>query len=149
MTLVFIDANVFIYTAGRPHPLKAPCGRVIDLVSKHPDAFFTDAEVFQETLHRYIAVRLWPLMRDVFVESAALMTGRIEPLLPADVERAASLADRYPVLSARDLVHWAVMQRVGAARIVTADGNFGGLPGIERLDPMLVDEWRETVVSEN
>jgi predicted nucleic acid-binding protein len=147
MTRVFLDANVFIYTAGRPHPLKAPSARIVDLVSRYPDAFFTDAEVFQETLHRYIALRLWPRMRDAFAESLALMSGYIEPLLPDDVERAASLADRYPVLSARDLVHWAVMQRVGATRIVTADGDFDGLPGIHRLDPMLVDEWSETVVS--
>ena len=36
-------------------------------------------------------------------------------------------------MSARDLVHWAVMQRVGAERIITADTDFDRLPGVERL----------------
>ena len=145
MTPVFLDANVFIYMVGRPHPLRAPSRQVISLVGRTPAAFFTDAQVFQETLHRYVAIRLWTTIRDRLFDLMELLTGRIEPMLPADVERAASLADRYPVLSARDLLHWAVIQRVGATRIVTADGNFEGLPGVERLDPMLVDEWAGTV----
>jgi predicted nucleic acid-binding protein len=145
MTRVFLDANIFIYASGRLHPLQRPSVEILALAARHMATFFTDSEVLQEILHRF--VKFWPAQRDRFFDFLELMAGRIEPLLADDVERAASLADRYPVLSARDLVHWAVMQRLGATRIVTADGNFGGLPGVERLDPMLVDEWRETVLS--
>ena len=39
------------------------------------------------------------------------------------------------------------MQRFGITRIVSTDPGFDGLPGIERLDPMKVDEWRDTVTA--
>ena len=44
-------------------------------------------------------------------------------------------------MSARDLVHWAVMQRAGAERIITADTDFDRLPIMVRLDPVDVGEW--------
>ena len=36
-------------------------------------------------------------------------------------------------LSARDAIHVAVMQREGVGRILSFDGGFDGVPGIERL----------------
>jgi len=145
MTLVFLDANIQTYSAGRDHPMREPSRRILALVADNPDAFVTDAEVLQELLHRYLALRYWPAGRDSIEEFAYLMTDRIEPMLAGDVARAARLADSYPGLSARDLVHAAVMFRVGSSRIATADTGFDLIDGIERLDPMKVDEWRSTV----
>jgi uncharacterized protein len=147
MTPVFLDANIQTYSAGRDHPMREPSRRILAIAADNPDAFVTDAEVVQELLHRYLALRHWPLGRDSIAEFVALMTGRIEPMFAGDVERAARLADRYPSLSARDLVHAAVMFRVGSSRIVTADAEFDLIEGIERLDPMKVDEWRDTVTA--
>ena len=56
--VVFIDTNVPIYAAGRAHPLKEPCARILLLVAEHSQAFVTDAEVLQELQHRYLALRL-------------------------------------------------------------------------------------------
>ena len=42
--VVFIDANVPIYAAGREHRYREPCSRVLLLVAEHP-RFVTDAEV--------------------------------------------------------------------------------------------------------
>jgi len=56
---IFLDANIPMYAAGRPHPLKQPCLDVLALVALYPDAFCTDAEVFQEILHRYRAQGRW------------------------------------------------------------------------------------------
>ena len=147
MTPVFLDANIQTYSAGRDHPMREPSRRILALAADNPEAFLTDAEVLQELLHRYLALRRWPAGRDSIEEFAALMTGRIEPMLAGDVERATQLADRYPSLSARDLVHAAVMFRVGSSYIATADTGFSLIDGIERLDPMQVDEWRETVTA--
>jgi predicted nucleic acid-binding protein len=69
------------------------------------------------------------------------MRSRIEPVFTRDVERAASLADEHAEFEARDLVHVAVMERVGATAIVTADTTFDGLKGIERLDPLKANRW--------
>ena len=145
MTPVFLDANIQTYSAGRDHPMREPSRRILALVADNPDAFVTDAEVLQELLHRYLALRYWPAGRDSIEEFAHLMTGRIEPMFAVDVARAAQLADSYPGLSARDLVHAAVMFRVGSSRIATADTGFDLIEGIERLDPMKVDQWQGTL----
>jgi predicted nucleic acid-binding protein len=144
---IHIDANIPIYGMGREHPLREPSLAVLLLAAEHPSAFFTDAEVLQEIVHRHMALRRWPEAYPYFQQFVVLMSGRIEPMLASDVQDTALFATRYEHLTARDLVHVAIMQRVGARRIVSADTGFERLEGIERLDPMKVDEWRETVTA--
>ena len=43
--------------------------------------------------------------------------------------------------SSRDPVHAAVMLRLEVEQVVSADTDFDRLPGVARLDPMLVGEW--------
>ena len=142
----FIDANAPIYAAGRAHPLKEPCAQILLLAAEHPQAFVTDAEVLQELLHRYLALRLWPQGREAFWRFSELMADRVEPVQIADVEGAATLADSHQQLSSRDLLHAAVMQRLGLRQIISADAGFDTLPGIERLDPADLARWRESVL---
>jgi len=144
-TLIFLDANAPMYSAGRPHPLKAPSIQVLRLVQDHRSSFVTSAEIFQELVHRYLAIREWAIGRALFDGMAALMQGRIQPIYFRDVQEAANLADTYPTANARDLLHVAVMNRLEITRIVSTDKDFDGIPGIERLDPMLVDEWAHVV----
>lgn len=143
----FIDASVPIYAAGRPHPLKEPCAQILLLAAEHPQAFVTDAEVFQELLHRYLALRLWPEGREAFWRFSELMADRVAPVHVADVQGAASLADAHQQLSSRDLLHAAVMQRLGLRQIISADTGFDSLPDIRRLDPADLVSWRETALS--
>ena len=143
----FIDANVPIYAAGRDHPYKEPCGRILSMVAEHPGSFVTDAEVLQELLHRYLASRRWELGREVLHSFAELMHDRIEPVYEADIELAAEMADLHPTVSARDLVHVAVMQRLGSARIISSDTDFDHLPDVLRLNPADVEAWRDAVLA--
>jgi uncharacterized protein len=131
---IFIDTNVPIYAAGRPHRYKQPSIEVNALVSHNVEQFVTDAEVLQELIHRYYSIKLWHTGRQVFDEFSTIMAGHIEPILPQDAQLAANLVDAHPRLDARDLIHLAVMHRLGAIRIVTTDGDFKDIPGIERLD---------------
>lgn len=151
---LFLDANVPTYAAGRDHPLKEPCMEVLHLAARHPRAFFTDAEVLQEMLHRYLSIRRWPEGKRVVLDFAALMSGSIEPVTAGDAVRACGLADKYAAgpgarLAARDLLHAAVILRTEdlPARIVTADGDFDELAaeGAERLDPAEIAVWRSEV----
>ena len=138
----FIDANVPIYAAGGDHPLKEPSIEILSLAVRHPRAFLTDAEVLQELLHRYLALRLWRLEGKLAFETfAGSMQGHIEAIHAEDVERAARLADEHPGLSARDLVHLAVMHRLEVTHIVTADRTFDQVTGVTRLDPAEVASW--------
>ena len=143
----FIDANVPIYAAGRESPYKAPCARVLMMAAEHPQSFVTDAEVLQELVHRYVASGRWALGRQVLYSFAEVMHDRIEPVYARDILEAAELADRHPGVSARDLLHAAVMYRVGADPIISVDADFDRLPDITRLDPLRVDEWADSVRS--
>ncbi len=114
------------------------------LAADHPHAFITDAEVLQEMLHRYLALRLWPQGREVFRWFRELMQDRVETVIADDVEHAAGLADSHPGLQARDLVHAAVMRQLGIRQIVSTDKGFDRLPDVERLDPAKIDSWRDS-----
>ena len=143
----FIDANVPIYASGRDHAYKEPCGRVLTMVAEYPNSFVTDVEVLQELLHRYLASSRWTLGREVLQSFTELMHDRIEPVIEEDIHLAAELADQHPTVSARDLVHAAVMQRLGSVRIISSDSDFDRLPGVVRLDPASVGEWSNSVLA--
>jgi len=143
----FIDTNVPIYAAGRAHPLKEPCARLLSLAAEYPYSFVTDAEVLQELLHRYLALRLWPQGREVLRGFSTLMQDHVETIQALDVEQAADLADVYQDLGGRDLLHAAVMQRLGVRRIISADKGFDRLHEVERLDPAHLLNWRDSVLS--
>ena len=98
-------------------------------------------------LHRYLALGRWELGREALRAFAEAMHGRIEPVHAEDVLAASGLADRHPDVSARDLVHAAVMQRMGTGRIISADTDFDRLEGLDRLDPSRVMEWEGSIVA--
>lgn len=141
---IFIDSNIPMYAAGREHPLKNPSVEILSRIADHPGLFFTSAEVLQEILHRYLSLGRLEDGRGILTRFAKLMRGRIEPIHGEDVERAMSMAEKYsPGLSARDLLHAAVMLRTGAERIVSYDTDFDliSTEGIIRLDPSVVENW--------
>ena len=142
---IFIDANVPIYAAGREHPYKEPCIRVLMMVARHPLEFVTSVEVLQELVHYYLVSQRWEFGREVLKSFSEIMHDRLEPVYEEDVLLAARLADHHPRVSARDLVHAAVMQRLGANRIVSADTDFDRLPEVTRLDPSNIDEWGNSI----
>ncbi len=142
----FIDANVPIYASGRENPNKQPCAQVLMLAAEHPMSFVTDAEVLQELLHRYLASERWALGREVLNSFAEVMRERIEPVYAEDIDLAAKLADSHRGISARDLVHAAVMLRLGVYQIISSDADFDRLPGITRLNPARVGEWGNSVL---
>lgn len=50
-----------------------------------------------------------------------------------DVERAKTIVQGHTDLSARDAIHLAIMERVGAMRIMSFDRGFDAFPGVTRL----------------
>ena len=86
--------------------------------------------------------------REVLRNFTEAMHDRIEPVYVEDMNLAARLVDEYPGVSARDLVHVAVMRRMGADRVVSADRDFDRIADVERLDPAEVGEWGGVVMVE-
>lgn len=141
---VFVDANIAIYAAGAPSPLKEPCRRIVEAVGNTSGMFVTSAEVLQEVLHVSRRGQHPQRRATIFSEFAAAMGSAVLPVERADVVLAAELSDQYgPGPSTRDLIHAAVMRRHGLSRVVTADRHFDGFADMERLDPLLLDEWAD------
>ena len=93
-----------------------------------------DAEVLQEILHRYRAIRRWKVGVRVFD-----LARRIVPdVIPVDaevLEEARRLLDSYPDLTARDALHAAVVCRSGAEAICSYDRDFDSVEGVTRREP--------------
>lgn len=146
MTL-FLDANVPMYAAGGSHSLKEPCREILTAASRYPANFVTDSEVLQEIMHRYRSINRWDFGRALLSNFAGLMYGRVEPVLAGDVRDAGGYVAARPQTSSRDQVHIAVMQRIDASAIVSADEDFDRFPGVTRLDPRERRSWLARIES--
>jgi predicted nucleic acid-binding protein len=121
-----------MYLVGAPHPHKTDAQRLLERAIAETVRLVTDAEVFQEILHRYVAVK----RRDAIQPAFDALLGIIDEVFPVDltaVERAKTILFGRPGLSARDAIHVATMEQNGVARIMSFDAGFDGYPGIERV----------------
>jgi predicted nucleic acid-binding protein len=132
---VFVDSNIPMYAAGAAHPLVEPSRRVITAIAAGQIDAVTDAEVFQEILHRYFRINERAKGFQVFDAFHQIMLGQIVAVDDEDATNARFLAERHPALSSRDLLHLAVMHRHEINTIVTADGHFDEIPEVLRVDP--------------
>ena len=130
--MIFVDSNIPMYLVGVPHPNKEPARRALEELVAAGELLCTDAEVLQEILHRYTAIRR-PEAIDPAFESVMGVVDVVYPIERMDVERARRLLKTTPRLAARDAIHLAVMQGRDIGRILTFDAGFDGIPGIVRL----------------
>ena len=129
---VFIDSNVPMYLIGAPHPNKETVRRMLESSIARGDRLVTDAEVFQEILHRYFAIK----RPDAIQAAFDALHGVVDDVFAvelADVEQAKELMRTVTGLSARDAVHAAVMRRRGVKWMMSLDAGFDRVGGIERV----------------
>jgi uncharacterized protein len=133
-SLVFLDTAVFTYASGSEHPLREPCRAVLRAAAEGRLMAVTSAEVVQEILHRYSSIRRTAtgtaLAREVVAGFAPVL-----PITHAVAERLPDLVERYPRLTARDVVHVATCLEEGIESIVSPDRGFEPVQGIRLLDP--------------
>jgi predicted nucleic acid-binding protein len=94
--------------------------------------FVTSAEVYQEVIHRYVAIDRRLAIADCFALLDDLVQ-EVYPITRADVQQARTVAERQHRLSGRDCLHLAVMERHSITRILTFDEGFDLWPGVTRL----------------
>jgi predicted nucleic acid-binding protein len=121
-----------MYLVGAEHPNKGMARLLLERCIHEGTRLVTDAEVLQEVLHRYVAIRRREAIQPAF-DAVLGVVDEVFPVERADVERATTLLAGSPALSARDAIHLATMERHGVTRILSFDGGFDGHPGIERL----------------
>ena len=85
-------------------------------------------------LHRYLSIDLPDKVQEISTKLETVIPATL-PVTLADIRRVRELAEHYPGLSARDLIHAAVMLENGLTRILSTDRHFDRLTEIERVDP--------------
>ena len=130
--MIFVDSNIPMYLVGAPHPHKTDAQVLLERAITARERLVTDAEVLQEILHRYVAIR----RRDAIQPAFDALLGVIDEVFPVEldvVERAKAIVYGSPHLSARDAIHLATMERHEVVQIMSFDVGFDGYPGITRL----------------
>jgi hypothetical protein len=131
---VFLDTAVFMYAGGAEHPLRSPCRAVLERVAFGELDATTSAEVVQEILHRFVAIRR-PDVGAAMARSVLDAFGPVLPISDAVVRRVPDLLERYPFLAARDLIHVATCIHEGIRTIVSPDAGFDRVEEVVRADP--------------
>ena len=130
--MIFVDSNIPMYLIGSAHPHKAEAQVILERLIAAGERLVTDAEVLQEILHRYTAIG----KRDAIGPAFQLTLGIVDDVIPiekAEVLRAAEITQSRTLMSARDAVHIAVMERHGIRSILSFDADFDSWPGLHRI----------------
>lgn len=131
-SVIFIDSNIPMYLVGASHPNKDAARRVLESSIARGERLVTDAEVLQEILHRYVAIR----RPDAIQPALTALLGVVDDVFPIeqqDVEGARDVLLGHTGVSARDALHVAVMRRRDIARVMTFDRGFERFGWLERV----------------
>ncbi len=129
---VLVDTAVFMFAAGRDHPLQGPARQVLREVEAGRLDAVISAEVVQEILHRFTGTQRHA--DGVALAEAALHMFR--PVLSIDhgvMHRTTDLARRHPAARARDLVHVATCLAYDLEAIVSPDEDFDQIAEVRRI----------------
>lgn len=130
--MIFVDSNIPMYLVGAAHPHKRDARRILEGLITDGERLVTDAEVFQEILHRYAAIE----RRDAIQPAFDVLRGVVDDVFTvdvSDVEQAKTILFGHRRISSRDALHLAIMERHGVSRILSFDRGFDAYPGTVRL----------------
>jgi len=103
--LYFIDTNIFIYSVGQDHPVKAHCVAVIQKIRDGKIKAVVSTEIIQEILYRFQAMGELPygirLAREVI-----LVSSQILPVTERDLSLAMEILESCPQIETRDSFHY-------------------------------------------
>ena len=129
--MIFVDSNIPMYLVGVDHPNKEIARSALERLAIAAEPMVTDAEVFQEILHRYVALHRHDAIDPAF-ETLLELVDDVAAVTRDDALRARQLVTGATRISARDAIHVAVMERLKIDRILTFDRGFDAVPGIRR-----------------
>lgn len=101
--MVFIDSNIPIYVIGAQHPNKHKAQVLLEGLIQEKRKLVTDAEVYQEIIHRYMAIGQKEAIQPAF----ELLDRIVDECFPRSKENAIeaeSILQDSALLSARDAV---------------------------------------------
>jgi predicted nucleic acid-binding protein len=122
-----------MYLIGAAHPNKTESQIILERLVATGQRLVTDAEVFQEILHRYAAIG----RRDAITTAFQVLLEIVDEVLPiekSDALRAGEIVQNRVPMSARDALHIAVMERHRIRSILSFDRDFDRWPGLQRIN---------------
>jgi len=130
-----IDANVFIYASGGPHPYRDPCRAILTAIEMGRIDANVDTEALQEVLYVYwyrkqVAVGVQYIDRLLVLFPSPLAVDK------AIISGARIVMGTHPALDPRDAIHAAVVITHGLEGIISADRGYDAIAGVTRFDPM-------------
>lgn len=132
---LFVDANVFMYLAGRDATYRESCRRALRTAIERGTMLTTSAEVLQEFLH-YYGARGRPESARTVYEAAMDICDEILPITEHQIARALEVLVEHPGLPARDALHVATMETHSIERLLSADKEFDRIDTVERVNPL-------------
>lgn len=134
--MIFIDANILMYASGAAHSNKEPSLELLRGVARGDISGFTDAEVFQEILHRYRAIQRWKEGQRVYQLARQIILDT-RPIHIEHVDRANLILDevRSVSITARDALHVAVYEQEEGALFCSYDRALDKIPWVQRRTP--------------
>ena len=130
--MIFVDSNVPMYLVGAAHPNKDRTIAVLTRLAQTGETLVTDVEVYQEILHRYVAIGRLDAIDPAFASLDALVDD-VLAFGVAEIRAARTLLENVSGLSARDALHASVMASAGVTRIFSFDRGFDAIGELERL----------------
>lgn len=129
-----IDANVFIYASGGPHPYRDPCRRVLTEVEHGRIDVNVDTETLQEVMYVYwyrkqVSVGLEYVDRLLVLFPSPLVVDKMI------ISEARAVMGMHPMLDPRDAIHAAVVITHSFEGILSTDRGFDVIAGVTRFDP--------------
>ena len=121
-----------MYLVGAAHPHKVEARVILERLISAGQRLVTDAAVLQEILHRYTAIQR-PEAIGPALQATLDIVDEVLAIGKAEVMRAAEIVQNPTLISARDAVHIAVMERHGIRSILSFDGDFDRWPGLQRI----------------
>ena len=142
MTTVFIDTAILMYAGGGPHELRDSSANIVRLARDGELDGVISAEVVQEILHRFVAIRR-PDLGARMARDALDLFAPVLPITHAVMDRMPDLVGRYPSLAARDLVHVATCLEEGIGVILSPDRGLDAVRELRRISPDDADAVRQ------
>jgi predicted nucleic acid-binding protein len=133
---VFLDTNIFIYAAGKPHRYKNPCLHILKDIETQKLMGVVNTEIFQELLYRYSHINLLEkgiqLCNDILEYPLNILS-----VNEVDIRTAIEIIKQYKDrnVKPRDAIHAAVLKNNKFKQIISADKDFDNFSFLTRIDP--------------
>jgi len=121
-----------MYLVGAKHPNKTATMSLLASAVRKQQRLVTDAEVFQEILHRYTATHRFDAIEPAF----NALRGLVDEVFAVDiddVDQARSILLTNSGISARDALHVAIMTRHTVNTIMSFDAGFDRIDTLVRI----------------